>query len=118
MQTNTALNPLKHWFTLTPRHGLKKKRSEARSHERRRFFLGGKHPNVYFTRREAQCVYYLLSKKRRKEIANRLNLSIRTVEFYIVKAKKKLKSHSQKELVHTVSQTEFLSTYEPNHILS
>lgn len=54
---------------------------------------------VQLTKREAQCIAHLASGKTAKQIAKILTLSPRTVEFYLDKAKHKLKCHNQAELI-------------------
>ncbi|MDE3399551.1 MAG: LuxR C-terminal-related transcriptional regulator, partial [Coxiella burnetii] len=49
----------------------------------KKYTLGPNFPNVTLTHREAQCVAYLLKGYSEKQIAKRLNLSIRSIVFYI-----------------------------------
>lgn len=103
---------LKYWMQLTC---AESKRISSQTPKLKiapsRIFLGDKFPDVYLTQREAQCVYYLNQNKKRREIAELLNLSIRTVEAYITEAKIKTNCHSQKELVKVMAKTHFLKNY-------
>ena len=69
--------------------------------------LGKKFPNIYFTRREAECVKLLLKGKTMKGSAVDLRISLRTVEFYIKNIKKKLSCHSRTELIEKVMESDF-----------
>lgn len=56
------------------------------------------------TARQAQCAEYLLKGKTAKEIALILNLSRRTVEYYIENIKSKFDCRSRAELILTLSK--------------
>jgi DNA-binding CsgD family transcriptional regulator len=64
-------------------------------------------PEIYLTRREAQSVLYLLKFKKRKFVADRLQLSIRTIDAYVDAVKKKLGCRSQKEMLNQIVLTDF-----------
>lgn len=73
----------------------------------RRFYLGGTYPNVYLTRREAQCAEHLLHALRAKEIADILGLSKRTIESHISRIRAKLSCHNVAELIGKLKKTKF-----------
>lgn len=54
---------------------------------------------IHFSPREAQCIHHLLRGKTAKQIAYELNLSYRTVEFYIMNLKKKLNVTTRSDLI-------------------
>lgn len=64
-----------------------------------RFFISEKDDSVYLTRREAECVAYMLYGSTAKQTAKSLNISYRTVESYINQAKEKLELSSKEELI-------------------
>lgn len=72
-----------------------------------RIYLGPSHPGIYFTRREAECLYHLRNTKKRSTVAKLLGLSLRTVETYIECAKRKLGLHTQKALLQALPHTHF-----------
>ncbi len=72
-----------------------------------RFYLGEKFPDVYFSFRESQCMCKLLEGKTLKVTGKELQLSTRTVEFYVFNMKKKLSCRKKKELIELVKQSDF-----------
>ena len=73
------------------------------------YSLGKKHANVYFTRREAECMLLLLKGKTIGAVANILNLSPRTVEYYVKNMKSKLGCRTKFELLDTVHASDFIA---------
>ena len=71
------------------------------------YSLGNKHGNAYFTKREAECMVLLLKGKTINSVANILNLSPRTVEYYLKNMKSKLGCRTKFELVDLVYASEF-----------
>lgn len=55
--------------------------------------------NFLLSKREEDCVYYLLKGLSAKEIAQKLNISYRTVEFYIKTLKEKLECNKTSSLI-------------------
>ena len=77
------------------------------------YSLGKKHANVYFTKREAECMLLLLRGKTILAVAESLHLSPRTVEYYVKNMKSKLGCRTKFELVDTVHASEFITeTYK------
>ncbi|MCK4609177.1 MAG: LuxR family transcriptional regulator [Gammaproteobacteria bacterium] len=75
-------------------------------------FLGDNFPGVYFTPREAACMMRLLQGKSMRGIAEELNLSPRTVEFYTENMRGKLSCKSKFELIDFVKKSDFLQNYK------
>lgn len=71
----------------------------------------GEPMNVYFTQREAECMMHLLQGKTLNEVGAALNLSPRTVEYYLSKIKRKLNCRKKKEVIQRVSQTDFVKNF-------
>lgn len=67
-----------------------------------RFYLIGNYENIYLTKREAECVFYLTQGNTAKQIGKKLTLSPRTVEAYLANIKAKLKCHTITELVSKI----------------
>jgi DNA-binding CsgD family transcriptional regulator len=63
-----------------------------------RFFLDNSNEDLFLTKREAECLFYLLHQKSAKEMGALLKISSRTVESYILKLKEKFKCKTKKEL--------------------
>lgn len=55
--------------------------------------------NIGLTKRQSQCLYHLVRGKTAKQIAKALNLSNRTVEFYLENIKDKFKCESRSDLI-------------------
>lgn len=64
-----------------------------------KFYFPFKGTTIYFSQREADCLYYLIRGKSMKEIARLLHISPRTVETHIEKLKAKLHCHSKMALI-------------------
>lgn len=72
------------------------------------YSLGNKHTNVYFTRREAECMALLLRGKTIGKVAGILKLSPRTVEYYVKNMKSKLGCRTKFELLDIVYSSDFI----------
>lgn len=93
--------------------GLKtNKRKPEKASIKRCYYLGAEYPEVYFTRREAECLVHLLKGKTINSTAISLGISRRTVEFYVKKMREKLKCNSKPELLEKVSETNFLKNLD------
>jgi DNA-binding CsgD family transcriptional regulator len=75
----------------------------------RSYKLGEKYGDIYFTRREAECMVWLLKGKTINRVASELKLSPRTVEFYLKNMKAKLRCRTKFELIDLIHESEFLS---------
>lgn len=74
--------------------------------------LGAKHGDLYFTRREAECMLWLLRGKTIHGVALVLKLSPRTVEYYIKNMKNKLGCRTKFELIDLIYASEFMKSVE------
>jgi DNA-binding NarL/FixJ family response regulator len=72
------------------------------------YYLGEEFPNIYLTGREADCMVLLLHYYTNEEVAEKLNLSTRTIEFYVKNMRQKLNCHSKIQLVDRIQRTEFM----------
>lgn len=77
----------------------------------RRYSLGARYGDVYFTRREAECMVWLLEGKKLEDIAMILGLSIRTVEYYIKNMKAKVGCRSKFNLIDLVRASDFIEEF-------
>jgi DNA-binding CsgD family transcriptional regulator len=73
------------------------------------YTLGEKYQNIYLTKREAECVVYLLKGHTIKEVGEKLNLSARTIEFYINNIKAKLKCRTRTELLDHIKNSQLMN---------
>lgn len=90
-----------------------KKESKSKQRRKHRMYkLGEKFNDIYFTRREAECMAQLLKGKSMRGTAKVLNLSIRTVEFYVKNMRRKLNCRTKFELVDAVMHSNFLSNID------
>jgi DNA-binding CsgD family transcriptional regulator len=74
----------------------------------KKYFLGTQFKDIYFTRREAECMVMLLKGKTINAAALKLGLSPRTVEFYLKNMKVKIGCCTKFELIELVIATDFL----------
>lgn len=68
------------------------------------FYLGPKYNHQYLTRREIECLIWLVKGKATPAIALILNLSTRTVEKHIENIKRKLDCHTQCQLGYILAK--------------
>lgn len=90
------------------------KRAKKTKHkkEKKMYHLGNDYPGVYFTKREAECMLLLLRNHTINSAAGILQLSPRTVEFYVKNMKVKTESLSKIELIKKVKESEFLKSID------
>jgi DNA-binding CsgD family transcriptional regulator len=74
--------------------------------------LGNKYGNLYFTKREAECMVWLLKGKTINSVATILKLSPRTVEYYIKNMKAKIGCRTKFELIDLVYASEFVKSID------
>ena len=74
--------------------------------------LGSNYGNIYFTKREAQCMVFVLKGKTINGVARALNLSPRTVEYYLKNMKIKLGCRTKSELIELVYASEFMKNVD------
>ena len=86
-----------------------KKNPSALKKSQRRYYLGDPYPTVYFSVREAQCVALDFENKTNLEIANVLNISARTVEFYFNNIKAKLDIKNKQQIIERIKNTDFIA---------
>lgn len=78
----------------------------------RMYYLGEHFPDVYLTKREAESMFWLMQSNTIAEAAAKMNLSARTVEFYVKNLKLKLQCKNKKMLVDKILQTSLLAQLE------
>ncbi len=81
---------------------------EITNQNTKRIFLGDHFPEIYLTRREAQCGLLLIKGKSMVTIGKTLRLSTRTVEFYVQNIKNKLHCRTKRELVNVILKTNLM----------
>lgn len=59
----------------------------------------GPREDIYFSKRELECIYHMTSGKTTKEIAKILQVSPRTVEFYLKNIKTKMNVSSRTAII-------------------
>ncbi len=86
----------------------------ATQHQRRhiKYTLGEPFSSIYFTQREAECMIQMLKGKTMVETGKILNLSPRTVEYYLTKIKRKLNRRKKSEIMQLVADSEFVKNFE------
>ncbi len=87
----------------------KKSVCEKKRSKSKKYYLGKTHPHVYFTLREAQCMKYFLKRKTNEEVARLLNISVRTVRFYLKNIKLKMQCGNKAEIVKQIRLSELVN---------
>lgn len=64
-----------------------------------RFYLEGTYKDIYFSKKEFECILHLSNGKTIKEIAKLLNISPRTIETHISNMKKKINNSTTSKLI-------------------
>jgi DNA-binding NarL/FixJ family response regulator len=133
---NTVLTEVLHkddphypaFFTNTTDHKISKKtrqtqdvtlskQSVAKKHTQltsslKKYTLGEKYPNLYLTKREAQVIVYYIHGMSTAQVAKALELSRRTVEFYINNMKLKLDCRFKRDLIYKIINSDFLKNID------
>lgn len=78
----------------------------------RSYYLGETCPNVYLTKREAECMFWIVQDYTIIETAYKIDLSPRTVEFYVKNMKLKLHCVNKKQLIRKILHTTLLQQLE------
>ena len=78
----------------------------------RTYYLGDAYPKLYLTKREAECMFWLMQDCTIAQAAFHMRLSARTVEFYVKNLKGKLSCQTKKELVSKILQTNLIAQLE------
>ncbi len=82
---------------------------ENRQPKRDRIVLEGEFEGIYLTPREGDCLRALVGGRTLKAVARDLDLSHRTVEFYLKNLKAKFGCASKGALLELIASTELLS---------
>ena len=83
-------------------------KSDTKKYRAKIYKLGKQFKDIYFSRREGDCMICLLQGKTIKGTAETLNLSPRTVEYYVKNMKAKLNCRTKPKLIELVLQSDFL----------
>lgn len=78
----------------------------------RAYYLGEAYPDIYLTRREAECMFWIVQDCTIQETAFAMQLSARTVEFYVKNMKLKLQCASKKRLIEKILKSNLLQQLE------
>ena len=72
-----------------------------------RYYLAEESENIYLTGREAETMVHLVLGKTIRETGEKMNLSPRTIEFYLNNVKRKLKVQRKTELIQKLLKHDF-----------
>lgn len=75
---------------------------------RKKYYLGKKYANVYFTAQEARYMYYALKNFRNKKIVEMMQLSPRTGSWYCENMRHKIGAKHKKDMVRKIKRTDFM----------
>ena len=76
-----------------------------------RYYLSEPYEEIYFTTQEAKCLLHCKKNSRYRSISQALNISERTVEFYLKNMRSKLSCKTKKELLKVTEQGKFFQYY-------
>ena len=76
------------------------------------YSLGEKFKGIHFSRREAECMAHFLRGRTVRSAADKLDLSPRTVEFYLRNMKRKLNCRTKSELIELISDSDFMKNVD------
>lgn len=76
-----------------------------------RYYLSEPYEEVYFTSQEARCLLHCKKNSRYRAISQALNISERTVEFYLKNMRSKLSCKTKKELLQVSEEGNFFQQY-------
>lgn len=76
------------------------------------YYIGGDFADLYFTKREAETLFYLLQGQTIPEVGRSLDLSARTIEFYVKNMKLKIGAKTKKELLAKLRDTDIIGQLE------
>lgn len=72
------------------------------------YYLGEEYPGIYFTEREVQCLQYLLAGHTLMSTAELLDLSARTIEFYVRNMRMKIGAATKVDLLEKIKEIDFM----------
>lgn len=76
------------------------------------YYLGINFENIYFTKREAECMLLMLKGKTVNEMARVLKLSPRTIEYYTKNMKIKLGCRTKYNLIKIIEKSDFIKNLD------
>jgi DNA-binding CsgD family transcriptional regulator len=79
---------------------------------RRKYYLGDRLSGSYLTQREAECSYWVIKGLTNKETGEKMDLSSRTIEYYLRNIRCKLNCYSKSHLVKVLKEGSFLQIIE------
>lgn len=91
--------------------------SRAANNNKKKYYLNTQGTDDYLTEREKECVDHLILGKTIKETAKLMNLSPRTVEFYLKNIRKRLDCQTKGQLIEKV-QKAYLKQKKPQPMSS
>lgn len=80
------------------------------------YLVNDDYPEVKFTKRESECLFYLLRGKSSTQIASILHISPRTVESYTEQIKQKMLCDNKSQLIEKAIEKGFINIIPPSII--
>lgn len=90
----------------------KDKPTDVKKNNHCRYYLFEESTDIYFTQREAETMQLLLQGHTLVSAAEQLNLSPRTIEYYLKNMKMKLSCKTKSDLLKKVAQSDFIKDVE------
>lgn len=114
VQRNTNINGGFRWTNILdeteevvdPEHELKV--AQLRRYYSQTYEIGPAFPGLYLTQREAECVWQLSMGKTLRQTGDALQLSPRTVEYYVRRIREKLGCKTKSDVMQLLHRIEFI----------
>ena len=79
---------------------------------RRKYYLENQFSETYLTQREAEAVFWVIQGLTNRQTAEKMQLSSRTIEYYLRNVRGKLNCYSKSHLIRVLKKSPFLSLIE------
>ena len=79
--------------------------------ESKQYFLNGSFESIYLTQREAECMLHIIQGATYKQAGKALDLSARTIEFYLKNIKKKMNLRKKSDVISVLEKMPFWSSF-------
>ena len=79
--------------------------------ESKQYFLNGSFESIYLTQREAECMLHIIQGSTYKQAGKALDLSARTIEFYLKNIKKKMNLRKKSDVISVLEKMPFWSSF-------
>lgn len=94
------------YFSSLPTKSKSQRSTNGESRDKVMYMLGPKFEGIYLSEREINCLKALMAEPTNKAAAKRLDLSVRTIEYYVSSLKSKFNCASKTQLLDQLREHE------------